>query len=88
MSTTNAQPAVGFIGQGDQGLPMATAIAVAGYPLVVWARHPGPLSHTSPGAGGQERLRASVVEVLEISQAEQESRKSAARGTLNFSELR
>jgi hypothetical protein len=29
-----------------------------------------------------------VVEVLEISQAEQESRKSAARGTLNFSELR
>jgi hypothetical protein len=49
---------------------------------------PSPLSHTSPGAGGQERLRASVVEVLEISQAEQESRKSGARGTLNFSELR
>src|SRR5215208_6139783 len=47
-----------------------------------------PLSHTSPGAGGQERLRASVVEVLEMSQAEQESRKSGARGTLNFSELR
>ena len=54
MSTTNAQSAVGFIGPGDQGLPMATAIAVAGYPLLVWARHPGPLSHTSPGAGGQE----------------------------------
>jgi hypothetical protein len=67
---------------------MATAIAVAGYPLHVWACQPGPLSHTSPGAGGQERLRASVVEVLEISQAEQESRKSAARGTLNFSERR
>jgi hypothetical protein len=29
-----------------------------------------------------------VVEVLEISLAEQEPRKSAARGTLNFSELR
>jgi hypothetical protein len=29
-----------------------------------------------------------VVEVLEISQAEKESRKSGARGTLNFSELR
>jgi len=67
---------------------MATAIAVAGYPLHVWACHPGPLSHTSPGAGGQERLRASVVEVLEISQAEQESRKSGARGMLKFSELR
>jgi hypothetical protein len=88
MSTTSAQSAIGFIGLGDQGLPMATAIAVAGYPLHVWACHPGPLSHTSPGAGGQERLRASVVEVLEISQAEQESRKSGARGTLNFSELR
>ena len=55
MSTTNSQSAVGFIGPGEQGLPMATAIAVAGYPLLVWARHPGPLfSHTSLGAGGQE----------------------------------
>jgi 3-hydroxyisobutyrate dehydrogenase-like beta-hydroxyacid dehydrogenase len=53
MSTTNAQSAVGFIGPGDEGLPMATAIAVAGYPLVVWARHPGPLSHTSL-VGGRE----------------------------------
>jgi 3-hydroxyisobutyrate dehydrogenase-like beta-hydroxyacid dehydrogenase len=30
MSTTNTQSAVGFIGTGEQGLPMATAIAVAG----------------------------------------------------------
>ena len=29
---------VGFIGLGDQGLPMATAIAEAGYELNVWAR--------------------------------------------------
>ena len=89
MSTTNAQPTVGFIGPGDQGLPMATAIAVAGYPLVVWARHPDPSPpHLPRRRRPGERLRASVVEVLEISQAEQESRKSAARGTLNFSELR
>jgi 3-hydroxyisobutyrate dehydrogenase-like beta-hydroxyacid dehydrogenase len=54
MSTTNSQPAVGYIGPGEQGLPMATAIAAAGYPLLVWARHPGPLSHTSLGASGQE----------------------------------
>ena len=53
MSTTNSQSAVGFIGPGEQGLPMATAIAVAGYPLLVWARHPGPLSHTSLGAGAR-----------------------------------
>src|SRR5215204_1239692 len=89
MSTTNSQSAVGFIGTGEQGLPMATAIAVAGYPLLVWARHPGLLSHHLPRRRRPgERLIASVVEVLEISQAEQESRKSAARGTLNFSELR
>ena len=30
------RPAVGFIGLGDQGLPMATAIADAGYSLHVW----------------------------------------------------
>lgn len=31
---------VGFIGLGDQGLPMATAIAAAGFSLHVWARRP------------------------------------------------
>ena len=34
---------VGFIGLGDQGLPMAVAIADAGIPLHVWARRPGSL---------------------------------------------
>ena len=29
MSSTTAQPAIGFIGLGDQGLPMATVIAEA-----------------------------------------------------------
>ena len=68
MSTTNTQPAVGFIGPGEQGLPMATAIAVAGYPLLVWSRHPGPSpSHLPRRRRPRERLRASVVEVLEIS---------------------
>jgi 3-hydroxyisobutyrate dehydrogenase-like beta-hydroxyacid dehydrogenase len=37
------RPAVGFIGLGDQGLPMATAIAEAGYQLNVWARRPASL---------------------------------------------
>jgi 3-hydroxyisobutyrate dehydrogenase-like beta-hydroxyacid dehydrogenase len=31
---------VGFIGLGDQGLPMAVAIAEAGFTLHVWARRP------------------------------------------------
>ena len=34
---------VGFIGLEDQGRPMATAIAQAGFPLHVWARRPGSL---------------------------------------------
>jgi 3-hydroxyisobutyrate dehydrogenase-like beta-hydroxyacid dehydrogenase len=37
------QPVVGFIGLGDQGLPMATAIAEAGFPLHAWARRPTSL---------------------------------------------
>jgi 3-hydroxyisobutyrate dehydrogenase-like beta-hydroxyacid dehydrogenase len=35
---------IGFIGLGDQGAPMARAIAEAGWPLHVWARHPGSLA--------------------------------------------
>jgi 3-hydroxyisobutyrate dehydrogenase-like beta-hydroxyacid dehydrogenase len=35
---------IGFIGLGDQGAPMARAIAEAGWPLHVWARHPSSLA--------------------------------------------
>ena len=40
MSSTSLgfQPVIGFIGLGDQGLPMAAAIAQAGYELHVWTR--------------------------------------------------
>jgi 3-hydroxyisobutyrate dehydrogenase-like beta-hydroxyacid dehydrogenase len=40
MEPTATRPVVGWIGLGDQGLPMAAAIAAAGYPLHVWARRP------------------------------------------------
>jgi hypothetical protein len=43
----NTRPAVGWIGLGDQGLPMAVAIAGAGYPLHVSARHPDSLDALS-----------------------------------------
>lgn len=36
--------AIGFVGLGDQGLPMAEAIAEAGYSLAVWARRPETLT--------------------------------------------
>jgi NAD binding domain of 6-phosphogluconate dehydrogenase len=34
------EPRVGFIGLGDQGAPMAQAIAGAGFELHAWARRP------------------------------------------------
>ncbi|WP_314173724.1 NAD(P)-dependent oxidoreductase [Streptomyces winkii] len=43
MPEHNAKPAVGFIGLGDQGAPIAQALAQGGYPLHVWARRPESL---------------------------------------------
>ncbi|WP_249998357.1 NAD(P)-dependent oxidoreductase [Actinoplanes sp. M2I2] len=44
-------PVVGFIGLGDQGLPMALAIARAGFALHVWARRPASLERLSSASG-------------------------------------
>jgi len=46
MATTDhaTQLNIGFIGLGDQGGPMARAIAQADWPLHVWARHPRSLA--------------------------------------------
>jgi len=41
------RPVVGWVGLGDQGLPMATAIAQAGFPLHAWARRPTSLAGLS-----------------------------------------
>jgi 3-hydroxyisobutyrate dehydrogenase-like beta-hydroxyacid dehydrogenase len=38
LEETSSKPAIGFIGLGDQGGPMAQAISRAGFPLHVWAR--------------------------------------------------
>jgi 3-hydroxyisobutyrate dehydrogenase-like beta-hydroxyacid dehydrogenase len=43
MPESNDKPAVGWIGLGDQGTPIAQAIADNGYPLHVWARRPESL---------------------------------------------
>lgn len=61
MSPAAALPAVGFIGLGDQGLPMAIAIAEAGYPLHEWARHPRLVmagAHATSRAGPGSRPSA------------------------------
>jgi 3-hydroxyisobutyrate dehydrogenase-like beta-hydroxyacid dehydrogenase len=43
MALSTTQPTVGFIGFGDQGGPIARAIAEAGYPLHTWARRESSL---------------------------------------------
>ena len=43
----SGKPAVGWIGLGDQGLPMATAVAEQGFPLHAWARRPASLDSLS-----------------------------------------
>lgn len=61
MPSEKGKPVIGFIGLRDQGLPMATAIAEAGYELHVWARRPASLdaqrrpARTSPVATLVER---------------------------------
>lgn len=44
INTTNTSLKVGFIGLGDQGAPMAVAIAAAKFSLQVWARRPASLA--------------------------------------------
>ena len=44
MSHSTELPHVGWVGLGNQGAPIARAIAEAGYPLHVWARRPQSLS--------------------------------------------
>jgi 6-phosphogluconate dehydrogenase (decarboxylating) len=43
MSDNGTRPVVGFIVLGDQGLPVASAIAEAGFSLHAWARRPTAL---------------------------------------------
>jgi 3-hydroxyisobutyrate dehydrogenase-like beta-hydroxyacid dehydrogenase len=67
MSDSEAKPAVGFIGLGDQGAPIAQAIADNGYPLHVWARRPESLKvldgrpHTAHGTVAELAAAVDVV---------------------------
>lgn len=66
---TTAITKVGFIGLGDQGLPMAAAIAQAGFELHVWARRPASLEsleHTNHTAHGTVGELASVCDMVAL----------------------
>lgn len=62
MSTTSLHPVsrVGFIGLGDQGLPMAAAIADAGFELHVWARRPASMDALGDAAHVRHRSIAEL----------------------------
>lgn len=69
MSQTDWNPPVGFIGLGDQGLPIATAIAEAGYALHVWDRNPdavaglGDLPHVQHESAAELAAACEVVQL-------------------------
>jgi 3-hydroxyisobutyrate dehydrogenase-like beta-hydroxyacid dehydrogenase len=59
-AATHDTVAIGWIGLGDQGLPMARAIAEAGWPLRVWARRPASVE---PLAGVEHQIADSIEEL-------------------------
>jgi 3-hydroxyisobutyrate dehydrogenase-like beta-hydroxyacid dehydrogenase len=62
-------PVVGFIGLGDQGAPMAVAIAERGFDLHVWARRPAslaPLDRVAHVAHDTASALAAAVDVLAL----------------------
>lgn len=66
---TAARLKVGFIGLGDQGLPMATAIAEHGFDLHVWARRRtslAPLAKTPHTAHDAVASLAAVVDLVAL----------------------
>lgn len=62
-----AKPTVGFLGLGTMGTPMATHIATAGFPLIVWNRtasRVAPLVKVGARAGKSPAHVASEAEVI------------------------
>lgn len=57
---------IGFIGLGDQGLPMAVAVAEAGYPLHVWARRMSSLDLLGQIAHVRHATIATLASACEI----------------------
>jgi 3-hydroxyisobutyrate dehydrogenase-like beta-hydroxyacid dehydrogenase len=63
-SPEHQRPAVGFIGLGDQGAPMAQAIGDRGFDLHVWARRPTSVEAV---ADVPHTVRATVVDLVAAS---------------------
>src|ERR1700746_2202193 len=69
MTANQHTAAVGFIGLGDQGAPMAQAIGDSGFELHVWARRPQDLdvlTRTRHTVHNSAASLASAVDILEL----------------------
>ena len=60
------RPVVGFIGLGDQGLPMAEAIAGAGFAVQTWARRPEVLDDPRLGALTQQATATGLAAAVDL----------------------
>ncbi|WP_092549977.1 NAD(P)-dependent oxidoreductase [Herbiconiux ginsengi] len=60
MTDATTRPAIGFVGLGDQGAPIAQAIVDGGFPLHVWARHESSYA----ALGEREFVRHTTVEEM------------------------
>jgi 3-hydroxyisobutyrate dehydrogenase-like beta-hydroxyacid dehydrogenase len=63
---SNHWPVVGFIGLGDQGLPMAEAIAKAGFAVHAWARRPEVLDDPRLGALIRHVTAADLADAVDL----------------------
>jgi 3-hydroxyisobutyrate dehydrogenase-like beta-hydroxyacid dehydrogenase len=66
MTHSDHRPVVGFIGLGDQGLPMAEAIAAAGFAVHAWARRPEVLDDPRLGALTRQATAAGLAAAVDL----------------------
>lgn len=62
----NHSPVVGFIGLGDQGLPMAEAVAEAGFAVQAWARRPEVLDDPRLAAFTRQVTAAKLAAAVDL----------------------
>jgi len=60
------RPTVGFIGLGDQGLPMAEAIAEAGFAVHAWARRPEVFRDPRLGALSRQATATGLAAAVDL----------------------
>ena len=79
-ASSSAKPAVGFIGLGVMGRPMAGHLLDAGYPLTVWGRRPAstePLAEMGAAVAATPATPASGAKPAATAKVKHEKKKAA-----------